>query len=281
MDRIARIELPKDLASCPATPAIGVHDNLPAHTLVDIAAKHPNIWHLVRTGTAHFKEEVASSELMIASPQKYLDFPISSILCPATAGQISEKAHLVLSRPFRRASEKRDVLESFKTQVQKFKFSSTLVMELVLIADEMFTNAIFNAPHVEFGKNGPGAERSKENGELELRPARLFMGTDNNRVVVGCEDSYGSLNPARLLERLNTCFVQGAYASINWGGGGAGIGTFIIFRSALSFYAGVAHGKKTVVACTFPNQRQTFNPVQNLHFWTDAGSKAEVKANGR
>lgn len=277
-DKIPRIQVPKELSECRA-PKIGVHENLTAPKLVDIAAKY-GVWHLVQNGSAHYQNELAVSELMIQELDKFLEFPISSILSPTHADHDCEQQHQIQSQEFHQAREKEGLLANLQTELQKFKISESQRLEIVLVADEMFTNAIFNAPHVDFKENDTGADRTSANGNVNRKTARLFLGADGDRLVLGCEDSYGTLNPARLLERLNTCYAQGAFASINWSGGGAGLGTYIIFHSALSFYAGVTPGKRTVVACTFPSKRQRYEPIQNLHLSTHAGT-SEKTENGR
>lgn len=139
-----------------------------------------------------------------------------------------------------------------------------------MVADELFTNAIYNAPHVSFAENGPGVARTHENGNtLSLMPARLFLGADSSRIIIGSEDSYGTLNPCHLLKRLKACYTEGTNVAMNWSVGGAGLGTYMIFRSALAYYAGIEQGKRTVVACSFAQGARRSENVRNIHFSID------------
>jgi hypothetical protein len=272
---VSKIEIPKDLERHSRSKSvIGICEELAPEQLIDIAASY-NLWHLIQQSTPYFASELKTSEIMISDLEKYLNNPVSSILLPEKAGPDAETQLLMLSTEFSKASHKQEVIESLRLKLGDIKCSESQRQEMLLVADEMFTNAIYNAPHVNERNNGPGVERNAKNGNLELRAARIFLGNDGARVVIGCEDKYGTLNVGFLLKRLRNCFAKGAAASINYELGGAGIGTYMMFRSALSYYAGVAHGKKTVVACTFPGRRGKFQPSQNLHLSTDKPGNGE------
>jgi hypothetical protein len=248
-------------------PAIGMCKDLCAQQMVGIASQF-GLRHFVHASHAHTQGDVKTAEIMLTRLDSFLNFPVTSILSPyAAAPNIDEDKLICFTRTFSCANEKAAVLDGVRGQLKAWKKSSTFIAELLLAADELFTNAIYNAPYVTFSENQKGVPRTAEYGNSpEIKTARMFLATDGGRIVLGCEDSYGTLNPDHLIARLKNCLENGAAAALNWAGGGAGLGTYLILRSALAFYVGVSEGKKTVVCCTYAHGPGRMQSARNIHF---------------
>jgi hypothetical protein len=80
----------------------------------------------------------------------------------------------------------------------------------------------------------------------------LFLAHDESRLMVGCTDPYGSLGIARYLSKVKATYALGAAATMDFGSGGAGIGSYIIFNTGASLYIGVKPGQSTVICCVLP-----------------------------
>lgn len=262
---ICKLQVPEGLdKTLPEAPTVAICRDILAERMLNIA-KDYKLEQFVHINQPNFEKEVEASGLMLLDLERYLNFPISSILTPTKASHAAEKLFQTVSIPFRYASDKNAVIDRISATLKGWNKRASVAGEICLVADEMFTNAIYNAPYVKYSVNGPGADRTSSFGDCpDLRQARIFLGRDEERIVIGCEDKYGSLNPRHLVARLQACFDSGGRA-INWNGGGAGIGTYIVLRSALAYYAGVAEGSRTVVACTFSNAGRRSDTIQNLH----------------
>ncbi|MGE3682779.1 MAG: hypothetical protein AB7G93_13725 [Bdellovibrionales bacterium] len=250
-------------------PTIGICKDLGADKMVGIASEY-GIWHLVHETPPHYESDVKTAEIMLTQLETFLKYPASSILTPETAGTEQEQKLLSFDKQFSCADQKLETVEGLESHLLNWKRSKHFKSEVLLAADELFTNAIYNAPYVGDSQNPTSVPRTKEYGNNpDIRPARIFLACDGTRLLIGCEDSYGSLNIDTLIERLKVCLQQGAEAAIRWTDGGAGLGTYMILRSALAYYVGVLEGKKTVVCCTYPLTHSRMEMVRNLHFARD------------
>lgn len=255
--------------------AIGVGDGIEPRTVVDFA-KSFNLRQIVQTSAHDHELELKTSELMLKKPDLFLNFPVSSILDPESVGTARENEVRSYSRQFLNANEKSQILEEIRVHCLDISKSESLVADICLAADELITNAIYNAPHVLYAQPGPGAPRTAEHGQSpDLRPGEIFIGASGTRLILGCADAYGSLNPNHLINRLKSCYDNGVAESVNFGTGGAGIGTFIIFQSASSLYIGVAQSQRTVICCAFSLERRPKVRAavpKNLHICADLDS---------
>lgn len=238
-----------------------------------LIAKDRGLTHLVQKDQDHFELALLSSEIMLRDLNTYIKYPASTILRPNQAGLKMEASLDVSSFTFANASEKATVLKKIESQLRFWKLRQLKIQEILFVADEMFTNAIFNAPHSKFesGYASPSSSLKDAEGQA-IKAARLFLVRDQQRILLGCTDDYGSLNPATLLNKLHLCFSKGVLASINWEKGGAGIGTYMILQAAEEYYVGVHPNKATVVCCTFSNSGRGLERGPGIHISTLSGN---------
>ncbi|MGE3681427.1 MAG: hypothetical protein AB7G93_06845 [Bdellovibrionales bacterium] len=256
-------EIPSDLR---AESTIGMYHEMPPAEIVGIASQY-GIRHLVQDRQPYSQSDVQTAEIMMTRLEHFLSFPSSSILSAGLSGPEQENSLIKLSVHFSRADEKAGVINQVKDELAKLKRSQHFVSEVLLAADELFSNAIYNAPYLGFSHKDGGVPRTKKFGnDPRIRPARLFLASDGVRLVLGCEDSYGSLNPDIVIDRIKTCLHEGADNAIRWTAGGAGLGTYMILRSALAYYVGVLRNQRTVVCCTYTVARSKVDSVRGLHF---------------
>ena len=73
--------------------------------------------------------------------------------------------------------------------------SQSFISQVLGVADELVTNAVFNAPFVNESNTQPGANREDSSVKMTYnKEARFFMANNTDRVLIGCIDPYGSLN---------------------------------------------------------------------------------------
>lgn len=220
------------------------------------------------------EKEVQSSAAMLFRPALFLSCPVSLILDPKRSSIIRENELTKLNLQFARATEKAGTLNRIGDYLRSQGKSQSLVSEVTLVADEMFTNAIFNAPFVDMatGKN-PDLDRTNTSVAMgKDQRAELLIGHDEDRLVIACRDPFGSLEPKKLLQRIRDCWNEGVSANMKMGSGGAGIGSFMVFNSCSSYYVGVEKHGMTVVAVTIHwkwSSRKRMGATKNLHWFAN------------
>lgn len=233
----------------------------------------------VRTGCRNYcvsdrvdiHSEVRTSELMINRPQEFLDQPVSAILGTRpghTGGGLDD-----WSRSFSAIREKDPLLNDLQSWLASWLKSSSAQSDILLMADELITNALFNAPFVNKTTfDNPGIDRTDREVKMPGGfQGQIMVGRDDDRVVVACRDPFGSLNVEKYLNRLLKCESSGFASSINTTGkGGAGVGNCLVFNVCSSLYIGVRDSATTVVAASFfwkwsgKKRAQSF---KGLHFF--------------
>jgi hypothetical protein len=229
-----------------------------------------NILHICQSDNPYFEQDLNSSAMLLNDVDSFARFPASSILCPRELSEQKENSLILMDYRFDRVSQKQEILSKLESTLAGTGASSSIRADILLIADELSTNAIFNAPFVDLENTSPGASRDDQSIKMnDGRTARFFIAADDSRFVVGCCDPYGTLNINKMLSRIKDCYDAGVSANIRMAGnGGAGIGSFMVFNSAASYYVGVAVGEYTMVCCTLPikmSNRARQEMPKNLH----------------
>lgn len=232
---------------------IGVGEGLEPEQLVRLAVDQA-VGHICQKNGHEFQKEMRSANNLILAPDAFFAYPIASVLTPDDLSIASERALLSAEFVFNSSSQKRPALDQVIQAMQVKGLSQTLIDDVTIVADEMFTNAIFNAPFVDkLTHINPGV--SRHTLEINLEPGkqgRLFFAHDESRLMIGCEDPYGSLSVERYLNKVKATYAQGAAATMNFGPGGAGLGSYIIFNAGCSLYFGVRPGQSTILCCVLP-----------------------------
>jgi hypothetical protein len=239
--------------------------------ILDLSLDH-QARHVCQVQAGAVNAELNSSAIMLKNPQLFLDYPVGVILSPTNLTPETNRELTKLHICFRRTAEKMPSLEHLRELLVQNGRTESLIADAVLIADELFTNAIFNAPFVDLttGHN-PGIDRSDETVEIgQGYTGELLAGFDDERLVIACRDPYGSLNVEKFLIRVRDCCRKGVSANMRAGCGGAGIGSFMVFNASSSLYIGVQSGKCTVVAAVIHwkwNTRKRSEALKNLHYF--------------
>lgn len=227
--------------------------------------------HVCQKGGLEYDKEIQTTNNMILAPESFFAYPIATIFTPGDLSPASERALVSYEKIFDCSNQKRETLEDIAKSMQVKGLSQTIIDDVVLVADEMFTNAIFNAPFVDKDTHtNPGV--SRHTSEIKLqdgKQCRVFLAHDESRLVIGCEDPYGSLGILRYLSKVKATYTLGAAATMNFGSGGAGLGSYIIFNTGASLYIGVRPGQSTVICCVLPlgmSNRKRAQLPKHLHW---------------
>ncbi|RYZ75413.1 MAG: hypothetical protein EOP05_07910 [Proteobacteria bacterium] len=238
-----------ELVSGDYTGAIGVVEEIPANLVIKVT-KESQVAHVVQKNGMAYETELALANAMSGNLTEFLDDPLRLILGS------NEAAYPSLIVNSEASETKVKTLALFEDYLKSIRGARRIREPAIMMADELYTNAAKNGGY--HGKrNGEknGANSSEQSGEAKpQRPGSIefFASCDETRLVFGCRDSYGDLGFSTVLNRINECFENGIVQSINNGSGGAGIGSFMVFKACISYYCGVEKGKRTVVAVALP-----------------------------
>ncbi len=213
------------------------------------ALTHNEAIHVVADTSPHVENEIRSALLMLESPQTFFKDSLQTILDPESilAGKNSQMKMNSIS--FNQSQQKKKVLAEMMGFATELPVPESSLSDLYLVADELFTNAIYNAPFV---RSGVRVDRSREIVLEHGFGATMAIGTYDEKLALVCEDPYGSLKIPPLLKRVQGCYETNARDMINWGRGGAGIGSFLVMECCTSLYWAVLESRKTVVGAVFP-----------------------------
>lgn len=226
---------------------------------------------LIHPDSKGFDKELKASAKLALNPRVILDYPVSTVLSPSEAGPEAEKKLSLLNIDFSQAREKHNILERLDETVSELTQSVSLKADIITVADELLTNAIFNAPFVDMVNSESGAPRANPNvGMSDGKSGEFFCGADEDRIVIGCRDPYGRLNVRKLLEKVRKCYETSVAENMNMTSrGGAGIGSYMIFNSSTSYFVVVDEERITLVCSVLPikgSSRARQEAPKNLHY---------------
>lgn len=229
-----------------------------------------DVEHICHLGHPFLSEGVNSAALLLKNSSAISSYPLSTALRPEDAGALTEQALCLYEAKFVESDQKTQLMDDLQAVLLKKNVIPTIASDVLNIADELFTNAVYNAPFVDFENNSVGIQRHGAN--IRMHPGkegRLILGADESRIVIGCRDTYGTLNLIKLFTRIKSCYEKGVAANINMSRGGAGIGSYMVFHAAMSYFAVVDQGLQTTICCTLPlkmSGRTRAELPKNLHF---------------
>lgn len=215
--------------------SILVTEKMPAAQVIQ-QAHEKGVRHLIQKDGVAFEQEKKLAELMINSPKKFFADPLCEIVGSALAPD------KIFRFTCKADESKRGMLVLLREFLEQFNRTKSVRDEVLLAADEIFTNASKNTG-VFYSKESSGVTRP---GVIEF-----VAYIDTERVIILCTDSYGGLEIPSLVGKIRHVYEAGIAGAIQNGDAGAGIGSFLIFNNCSSYYLGVDKNKKTVVGGSF------------------------------
>lgn len=224
--------------------------------------------HVVQKNGLARDQELVLAKRMLLEPQAFMLSPLASILrveAPTAAAEL-ELTHLNVefSSPYQKEEVIRRVHRQFVATVD-----SDLLSDLLLICDELVTNATLNAP-IGGGEVSNMRRKIHLLKNARLRPAELKFARDQERILIACTDNYGTLDPQKLFSRINDGFIKGVTPIMNFAQGGAGVGAFMVFQACASIYVGVVKGQRTTVCASLPvkgGRIRSAKVAKNIHYF--------------
>lgn len=233
---------------------IGVGNKISPERLLNLAVDH-KFKHVVQSSTEDHQRQILSSQIMLEKPKIFFKYPLSTIVKPDSTNSSTEKALTKIQIKFKNFEQKSAALEKLVVALSESSKDQSLILDVKLVADELMCNALYNAPSPE----------AKNNLKVKLVPkstkqASIFMSSTEQEIIIGCSDTYGSLNIIKLLNRVRDCFKNSTGAGIsNVGNQGAGLGTFMVFSLCNSMYFAVNQNLQTIICCSIPRRERLRN----------------------
>lgn len=217
--------------------------------------------HILQLDCHEYDKELSNCEKLIKAPELFFKDPVGSVIQNSTS---------LVDVNFQSSTEKSGVIAQVSMKLRGLNLAGSFVDQVQLVVDEMFSNAIYNAPATDL-KTNINSNVDRSSGVIAMhsgKTGRIYVAHDDTRVLLGCADPYGTLNLDYYLGKVLGNYQNKNGPSINFGPGGAGIGSYIIFNSGSSLYFGVSPGNATIISCVFPmkmNNRQRSLVPKNLH----------------
>jgi hypothetical protein len=220
--------------------AILVAEGLSPERVINLALDF-GVHHVIQKNSMRFSQELEAAKTMSFQPKEFFANPIQVIL---------GKEKMKLAQSCLISCEAGDRKETVLGQMDRFLQAKPETRgirdDIRAAADELFTNSSKNTGNFYLKLQG-GAPQDHRPGRVEL-----LISFDDERLVLGCIDSFGDLQTTSVLKRIYGVIQNGVGESIKMGAGGAGIGSYMIFNSCISLYMGVKRNQSTMVFCVFP-----------------------------
>lgn len=248
---------PEDIYSSKDTGSILYTDTLTPAVVIDLHLSK-KINHIIQQSNLTPDQELKAASRIVAEPESFLSFPLATLMSESSVDAQKEselqKLYFEISEP----TEKQNVLDKVEAYLKEQLKSISLINDILSVADELYTNAIYNAPYVDFTNSTHGAQRGFQNIKIDqAKKPTLVISDDNESIVVACVDHYGKLNTEKLFATLKQCYHSGVTDMINYSTGGAGIGYYMIMEKTSRIYFGVKKNQKTLVCCSFAKKKNS------------------------
>lgn len=222
--------------------------------------------HCVQEGREDFAQELLASSLMVHRPLAFLRQPITFFFNGFQTFQAAEQKGRHIKLKFSSSTEKDLVLERLGGFLDNSSAMAAIKDICLQTADELITNAIFNAPVRTSGvRLNDRVERSEITFLPDGKSATLFSCFSDDRVIVGCEDPFGSLTHKELMTHLSSVYKEGS-AVVRRSGAGAGLGFRFMIENSANLYFLSTRGHRTLVACGFLLKGLRANLTAGKHF---------------
>jgi hypothetical protein len=225
--------------------------------------------HFVQINRPGFVRDIVISALLINKPALFFSNPTAFFVNNFSGEPDYEKQTRKLSFSLKSTDEKSELMSIVEKFVQEDRRTKNYFSQIAVLIDELLSNAFFNAPIDSLGvhmyKNADRRTSVKLN-----KACRIFCVHDNTRLVVGCEDAYGSLQCESLVALLHGHFSGGQSVPRSVGPG-AGLGCKMMIENSSGFYACVEPMQKTLVVCELPlnlSVRKIEEMAKNIHIST-------------
>lgn len=223
--------------------------------------------HCLQEDRADFAKELFTSCLMIIRPQALVSHEIPFFFEKAvrTPGTTRNQDFLFIEGSSSQDKEK--IIATIREFLNGYSRLKPIEDLCIQITDELYTNAIYNAPIDR--ENTPSFVQIDRTSRVDLKPGKkieIFLAYEDDLLVVGCIDPFGTLKRDFLLKYLSKTYAV-SQANPNLESGGAGLGLKMIIDNSASIYIYGEPGKKTIISCglLLQGMRANLKATKHIH----------------
>jgi hypothetical protein len=186
-------------------------------------------------------------ELFIASiikkkPRLFLNNPLYIL----NSQEGTETAMRLWQEDFSGTEHKQKVLQSIHNFIGRHKKMNRLADNISIIIDELFSNAIFNAPiDAQGNRLYRNMDRDAKVSFPQGKHAKIFAVHTNDNLFVGAVDPWGSIDRDRICKSFYHAYSERTVTE----GKGAGFGLRMMLDRSRSLYILSEKAKRSLVCC--------------------------------
>ena len=220
--------------------AIGDHIQTSAFLKAYVENKLSNV---VQTSNDDLPYELFIASIILKKPRLFLNNPLTILNSQDT----SATAMRVWQENFNCTEHKERVLESIHKFIGRNRSMNRLSDNILIVIDELFSNALFNAPVDENGyrifKNMNRNEKVRYPGN---KNAKIFAVHTSNDLFIGAVDPWGSVERDGICQSLYRAYDAGTVSDESKG---AGFGLRMMLDRSRSLYFLSELGKRSLICC--------------------------------
>lgn len=198
---------------------------------------------VVQTSNDDLPYELFIASVILRKPKLFLNNPLTIL----NSQDSDASAMRVWQENFSSSEHKEAILEGIHTFIGRNKSMMRLSDNILIVIDELFSNALFNAPVDEGGyrifKNMDRSDKVRYPGK---KIAKIFAVHTSNDLFIGTVDPWGSIDRDGICQSLYRAYSQG---TVTEEGKGAGFGLRMMLDRSRSLYLLSEIGKRTLVCC--------------------------------
>jgi CheY-like chemotaxis protein len=146
------------------------------------------------------------------------------------------------------AQQRSALVESLGDEVRRLGLGSHIATLSCLVADELLSNALYNAPIDAAGRRYRIDEPRHSPRPLAGREVvKLRHACDGRYLAIEVSDGFGSLDRSTILANLARAVNQGAPDKVQWTRSGAGMGLGLVYSRCTHLVFNIAVGRRTEV----------------------------------
>ncbi len=260
----------------PTTFPIVVGRNVPPYGILNLLRRGYS--HFVQDNRDDFFSELFAATLMMRKPEKFMQFPI-----PFFIRNFKEEDNMTTKSAifdFRSSADKMELVSKIELFVRSEPATAKFLERILIIADEMIANALYNAP-VD-NKGAPKFKHLPRNFPAvypeNAGQARIFLMRDEEKLVIGCSDPYGSVAREPLIRRLMDVYEGPKADAMTLSG--SGLGVKMIIDNSVGVHLVVSKGQSSLFCASLPlkvGNRAVDKVAKNFHFcFYEAGKKWKI-----
>lgn len=207
--------------------------------------------YLVQSNDDNFTYNLLMTAIINKFPDAFLKNPLPTILRSTAANEGSS-----ISIPFRSSEQKGEVMGKIREFIAAYPRLASVQTNVSLIINELMMNALYCAPTDDSGTHlYRDANRSVIINYPEGKNAEITLSFNQDLLVVGCRDPYGSVEKSTVTNRLHEVFQIDQKVSVRGKdpkAGGSGLGIKMCIENSTGFGMVVKKNAETFVYAILP-----------------------------